>query len=145
VTRGFTHAITIDADGEHDPQLLAEFRFKMIDEGFPLVLGYRPRKQRLAEIVMGWYFYVRFGVRDILCGMKGYDLSDCAALGSLDFRNSIGTELAARALRKKRRFVQVPVTGTPRVGAPRFDRRIRANIRIMSAFLRCVRQDLGWE
>ena len=40
----------MDADGEHDPGTLALFRTKLLDEDYPLVLGYRPRKQRLAEI-----------------------------------------------------------------------------------------------
>lgn len=140
--RHFTHVVTMDADGEHDPHTLALFRAKLLDEDYPLVLGYRPHKHRFAEIMMGWYLRARFGVRDILCGMKGYRLSDCCGAGGFDFRDSVGTGLATYALRKKIRFAQVPVSGTRRVGAPRFDRLLRANARIFAAFLRFVRQDL---
>lgn len=139
--RQFTHVVTMDADGEHDPETLAVFRAKLLDEDYPLVLGYRPRKQRFAEVVMGWYLRARYGVRDILCGMKGYRLADCRASNGFDFRDSIGTELATNALRRNSRFAQVPVSGTPRVDAPRFDRLLRANLRIFAAFMHCVRQD----
>jgi glycosyltransferase involved in cell wall biosynthesis len=139
--RRFTHVVTMDADGEHDPDTLALFRAKLFDENYPLVLGYRPHKQRFAEVVMGWYLRARFGVRDILCGMKGYRLSDWRADG-LDFHDSIGTELATQALRRKSQFAQIPVSGTPRADAPRFDRLLRANIRILAAFWRCLMQDL---
>jgi glycosyltransferase involved in cell wall biosynthesis len=141
--RHFTHVVTMDADGEHDPRTLALFRTKLLDEDYPLVLGYRPHKQRFAEIMMGWYLRARFGVRDILCGMKGYRLSDCRGAGGFDFHDSVGTGLAIHVLRRKIRFAQVPVSGTPRVDAPRFDRLLRANMRIFAAFLRFVRQDLG--
>lgn len=141
--RHFTHVVTMDADGEHDPRTLALFRAKLLEEDYPLVLGYRPHKQRLAEIMMGWYLRARFGVRDILCGMKGYRLSDYRGAGGFDFHESVGTGLATDALRRKIRFAQVPVSGTPRVDAPRFDRLLGANMRIFAAFLRFVRQDLG--
>ena len=144
-TRQFTHVVTMDADGEHDPRALALFRVKLLDEDYPLVLGYRPHKQRVAEILMGWYLRARFGVRDILCGMKGYRLAACRGAGNFDFQDSIGTGLATDALRRKMRFAQVPVSGKPRVGEPRFDRLLKANLRIFAAFLRLVRQDLRGE
>ena len=141
--RHFTHVVTMDADGEHDPRTLALFRAKLLDEDYPLVLGYRPHKQRFAEIVMGWYLRARFGVRDILCGMKGYRLSEHRGASGFDFHDSIGTGLATHALCRKIRFAQVPVSGTPRVDAPRFDRLLRANVRILGAFLRFVGRDLS--
>ena len=141
--RHFTHVVTMDADGEHDPRTLALFRTKLLEEGYPLVLGFRPHKQRIAETVMGWYLRARFGVRDILCGMKGYRLSECRGAGGFSFGDSVGTGLAIDALRRKVRFAEVPVSGTPRADAPRFDRSLRANLRILAAFWRVVRQDLG--
>lgn len=138
---GFTHVITIDADGEHDPSLLGRFRTALLDQGYALVLGYRPRKQRAAEVVMGWYFRARFGVRDILCGMKGYSLAYYGPQFP-GFGGSIGTAPAFQALCQRARFVQIPVTGQPRQDAPRFDRRLRANMRILAALRACVKQDV---
>lgn len=140
---GFSHAVTMDADGEHDPATLVHFRRLLLEEAVPLVLGVRPRKQRLAEVVMGWYVRARFGVRDILCGMKGYDLALWRANGGFDHSDSIGTELAINSLRRGEVFRQVPVPGTRRRDAPRFDRRFRANMRIFAALIRTMRGTLG--
>jgi len=140
--RCYTHVVTMDADGEHDPHALALFRAKLLDEDYPLVLGYRHHKQRVAEIIMGWYLRARFGVRDILCGMKGYRLSDGCGASGFDFQDSVGTGPAIEAIRRNIRFAQVPVSGRPRMGVPRFDGLVGANVRIFTAFLRFVRQDL---
>lgn len=140
---GFACAVTMDADGEHDPGLLANFAELLCDRQVPLVLGIRPRKQRLAELVMGLYIKARFGVDDILCGMKGYHLDLLNANGRFDNSDSIGTELAINSIRRGARFEQIQVHGTPRADAPRFDRRLRANLRIFAALWRVFRQDVG--
>ncbi|MCF8469447.1 MAG: glycosyltransferase family 2 protein [Parvibaculum sp.] len=139
----FDFAITMDADGEHDPTLISGFQSVLTDREVPLVLGVRPRKQRFAERVMGLYIRARFGVRDILCGMKGYDLKLVIENGGFDNTNSIGTELALNSIRHGAPFRQLPVHGTPRQDAPRFDRRLRANWRILSALGRIIRQDIA--
>ncbi len=142
VEMGFEFAITMDADGEHDPALIARFRDILEARQVPLVLGVRPRKQRLAETVMGLYVKARFGVDDILCGMKGYDLHLLAENGGFDCTGSIGTELAINSIRNGAEFRQIDVSGTPRADTPRFGRRWRANLRILAALWRLVRDDL---
>ena len=74
LARGFAYAITMDADGEHDPALVASFKSLLADEGMPLVLGVRPHKQRFAEIVPGPYVRLRFVARDIPCAMQALHL-----------------------------------------------------------------------
>lgn len=140
---GFEFAITMDADGEHDPALIARFRDILETEHVPLVLGVRPRKQRFAETVMGLYVKMRFGVHDILCGMKGYDLRLVTGNDGFDLTGSIGTELAINSIRRGASFRQLPVSGTPRRDAPRFDRRWRANWRILSALTRLIGRDIA--
>ena len=97
----------------------------------PLVLGVRPAKQRLAETIMGLAIRTRFGADDILCGMKGYDMALWHFNGGFDHHDSIGTELAINALKAGVPFEQIAVGGTRRADQPRFDRRWRANRRIM--------------
>lgn len=140
--QGYDFAITMDADGEHDPSLIAGFKSLLTDERVPLVLGVRPRKQRFAEMVMGVYVRIRFGAHDILCGMKGYDLKLANENGGFDHTNSIGTELAINSIRRGAAFRQLGVSGTRRQDAPRFDRRLRANLRILAALGRIIRQDI---
>lgn len=138
---GFTHIVTMDADGEHDPGLVEKFRQALIDRSVPLVLGVRPKKQRLAESIMGVAIRARFGAHDILCGMKGYDLLLWELNGGFDHKQSIGTELAINAMKAGVPFEEIAVYGRPRTDAPRFDRKFKANIRI----LRAMAQSFGSE
>ena len=140
--RGFECVVTMDADGEHDPAALAAFRRLLLEDQVTLVLGIRARKQRLAEVIMGLYIKRRFGVSDILCGMKGYRLSLLAANGQFDHTDSIGTELTINSIRRGVKFAQIPVGGSPREDGPRFDNVLRANWRILSALLRVLHQDV---
>lgn len=134
---GCAAVITVDADGEHDPSLLADFAAAL--QEVPLVLGIRPRKQRLAEVIAGWYFRYRFGIRDILCGMKGYRIGLYRENGGFDHCLSIGTELALNSIRRGHPFRQVAVGGRRRQGKPRFDTILRANLRILRALWRTSR------
>ena len=74
--------------------------------------------------------------------MKGYDLQLVAENGGFDHTDSIGTELAINSLRRGTTFRQLPVRGTRRQDAPRFDRRLRANMRIFAALGQIVRADI---
>jgi glycosyltransferase involved in cell wall biosynthesis len=139
---GFEYVVTIDADGEHDPAFLAAFSNALVERQIPIVLGVRPRKQRFAEVIMGLYVRIRFGVHDILCGMKGYRAELVRLNGGFDTSHSIGTELALNSIRSGNRFLEVPINGTRRADAPRFDRRWRANVRILAALCRLMRRDM---
>lgn len=143
--RGFEGMVTMDADGEHDPALLSEFRRLLLEERVPLVLGVRTRKQRVAEAIMGLYVKWRFGVDDILCGMKGYRLAALEEAGAAGHDRSIGTGPAIGLLRRGVRFAQIPVRGKAREDEPRFDRGLRANWRILCALGRVLRRDMDPE
>jgi glycosyltransferase involved in cell wall biosynthesis len=136
--RGARFVVTIDADGEHDPKYLAEFRRILLAGNVPLVIGIRPKRQRLSEVIMGYWIWLRFGVSDILCGMKGYNLDLWQANGGFDLTGSIGTELAINSIRRGARFEQVHIDGVARQDRPRFDSLMRANWRIMKALLRVL-------
>lgn len=140
---GFEYVITIDADGEHDPGLLARFCRALVDERVPLVLGTRPRKLRLAEVILGLYVRARFGPRDIACGMKGYCADLVRLNGGFDSSKAIGTELALNSIRRGYRFVEIPVDGTRRRDAPRFDGRWRANVRILKVLWSMIVRDIA--
>lgn len=139
VAEGARAIVTMDADGEHAPELVAEFRRLLLQDGVPLVLGVRPRRQRLAESLVGGWCRLRWGIRDILCGMKGFSVALYHENGGLDHVGGVNMELAVAAVRRGHRFAQVPVHGTPRPDQPRFGRRWRANKAILAAFLRVLR------
>lgn len=139
---GCKYVITIDADGQHNPDLISLYLKYLKEKNIPLVLGIRPKKARLSELIMGLYFKLRFNVHDILCGMKGYNIA--LYDGNRDFahRKLIGTELAFWALKDGHRFSEIEVPVWPRNGKPRFGNILKSNAIIFKALLHIIAVDL---
>ncbi len=135
---GYHFAVTMDADGEHNPAHIQSFRCALMEEGVMLVIGRRPRPQRLAEAVLANYFRRRFGINDPLCGMKGYRMELFRENGGFDHVCSIGTELMFNAVRRGHLYREIEVTGGMRHDTPRFGRSFKANCRIGLALVRLM-------
>jgi len=129
---GYDAAITLDADGQHDPSLMLRF-VDALEAGADLVIGVRDRQQRWSESLFCLIGRIVWGISDPLCGMKGYRASLLRRAGWFDSYRSIGTELAIRAARSGVRIAQVPVVTRERKGASRFGSGLRANWRITRA------------
>ncbi len=129
---GCTYAVTMDADGQHNPGLLRQF-IAQFEQGDDIVIGVRDRQQRIAENIFAFVARVLWRVQDPLCGMKGYRMSVYHRLGHFDAFGSIGTELALFAVRNGFRLSQIPVHTRDRIGSPRFGRAFAANMRILRA------------
>ena len=129
---GCAYAITLDADGQHPVERIAEY-LAALDGGADLVLGIRDRLQRFGEHAFAWTARLRYGIRDPLCGMKGYRMALYRELGHFDSYRSIGTELMLHAAANGAAIVQIPLDTREREDAPRFGRLLRANLRILRA------------
>jgi len=128
----FDAAVTLDADGQHDPSTLLRFA-EAFAEGAELVIGIRDRQQRWSETLFCIVGSALWGIEDPLCGMKGYRTSLLRRAGWFDSYRSIGTELAVRAAKSHVRIAQVPVPTRQRQGASRFGGGLKANWRITRA------------
>lgn len=138
--RGADIFITFDADGEHDPAYLPHFISPIEHGEADLVIGERPRSRHVAENIFMLYTWLRFGIRDPLCGLKAYHRRVYDAIGHFDTVQSIGTQLTVEALRKGFRLATIPVKLRPRADESRFYwRRIRANLRMLKAMVRVMR------
>ncbi len=128
-------AITLDADGQHDPETLRDF-IGALDRGADLVIGVRDRQQRISERLYALWARMLWGIRDPLCGMKAYRLAVYRDHGCFDSCHSIGTELAICGVARGFRSIQLPVPTRPRTGTSRFASTLRANYRILRALVR---------
>lgn len=135
--------ITFDADNQFAADLLSKVAAPLLSGTADIVIGNRGEYARITERLFGWFTKLRFGVPDILCGLKGYRIELYRRHGRFDSGRSVGTELALFALRSGMRCVVVPTPVRSRdSGAPRFGGILRANRRILVAFGDALANDL---
>jgi glycosyltransferase involved in cell wall biosynthesis len=134
VELGCDLVVTMDADGQHNPDLLAQF-IQELSQGADIVMGVRDKQQRIGEKIFAFVTKILWGINDPLCGMKGYRLSLYRQRGHFDSFGSIGTELALYAVRNHFRLSQLAVTTRMRIDAPRFGRAFTANRKIIRAMI----------
>jgi glycosyltransferase involved in cell wall biosynthesis len=129
---GCTFAVTMDADGQHDPKLLDRFCAEL-EAGADLVVGQRDRTQRWSETLFCFIGRLAWGLNDPLCGMKGYRVEILARVKDLNTYASVGTELAVRLVKGGVRAHHLPVKTLPRKGISRFGEGLKPNLKIFKA------------
>jgi glycosyltransferase involved in cell wall biosynthesis len=127
---GCRYVVTIDADGQHDAQIVSTF-VHHLEAGADLVVGVRDRKARWAERLFAFTTRRVFGLSDPMCGLKGYRIGLYTDLGHFDSYRSIGSELSLFALSRGAQLVEVPISVMPRSGKTRFGSGWRPNLRII--------------
>ncbi len=135
--------VTFDADGQHDAAILDKIIEPLRQDLADIVIGIRPRTARFGEALFGLYTRLRYGVNDILCGLKGYRVDLYKRHGHFDSYGSIGTELALAALAGGARVKIVPVPIHARQDQPRFGQGLKANGRILRAMWRGLTLKVG--
>jgi glycosyltransferase involved in cell wall biosynthesis len=139
VQNGYTHAITMDADGQHDPSIVQIF-IAAIHSGADLVVGRRDRFQRISETIFSLVAEKIWGIADPLCGMKAYKLSLLEKFGPFDSYKSVGTEFTISLLSGGIPLTQVPVKTETRRDTSRFGGKLKGNIRIFMALFHAFKQ-----
>jgi len=129
---GFSHAVTMDADGQHSPDLLNIF-IKEFQSGADVIVGNRNNTQRWSEYIFRIVGSMIWGINDPLCGMKGYRLDMLDGIESFRTYKSIGTELVLRLAKKDIKISQPKISIIPRSGESRFGSGLAANLSILAA------------
>jgi glycosyltransferase involved in cell wall biosynthesis len=132
----YKFCITIDADGQHYPSLIPAYRRRLM-QGAHLVVGFRPRPARLGE----WLFLISgiciAGVRDPMCGMKGYNLSSIRERGTWDPTPTVGASFVHWSARRGKDIAQAPCPIRERIhGKARFGWGWKANRKLFTAWFR---------
>lgn len=140
VGQGYGHVVTADGDGQHSVEDVSAFAAVLQSDDADLVVGIRPGRRRAAERICAWYARHALGIRDPLCGLKGYDSRFFEAYGSFDRRHSVGTELMTYAVRHGARCVQRPIALRERAnGGSRFYSTLRGDLRILRSLWAMIR------
>lgn len=135
---GFKFAITLDADQQHDTKVVPKLLSELFDKEVDIVAGVRVNSQRFSEYIFKVISKYVWGLKDPLCGLKGYRMDIYKKFGTFDTFNSIGTELLIRASIKNKKISQINVNINKRIDKPRFGNIIYANYKIFKALLICL-------
>lgn len=131
---GVTKIITFDADGQHPIESIPDFISEL--ERYDIVLGVRPKTARAAEYIFSKLSNFKWGIKDPLCGMKGYNIRVYIANAGFDHNISIGTELAIQSVKRNYSVLNLDIPISDRLfGKPRFAAIMRANMIIFRAMI----------
>ena len=139
---GYRIAITIDADGQISADLVKIALMRM-EEGADLVLGRRSFQARWAERIFSAYARYRYGVSDILCGLKAYRLTCFEFLSEFSMNNSIGTAVALAGLRQGLHWAEIEVPIRLRKDSSRFGSGLWGNWKILKGMWNAILFDFG--
>ena len=143
VSTGAKFVVSLDGDGQIGYKCLENLVLQLWSGNSKLIIGERNKSARLSEKIFNIYVKWKYGVRDILCGLKGYHSELLENHDGIGCPNSVGTELALLCLRNKVPFSCVDVVvEARRHGNSRFGSGIKPNLEILRALQRCLWKDL---
>jgi glycosyltransferase involved in cell wall biosynthesis len=137
----FNFAITIDADGQHDLKNVEKF-YKYLKQGFLIVYGKRNEKGRFMEKLFSIYFFFFYGVKDPLCGLKGYNLIFYKEFDLISSENFVGTKMLINARKKRLKIKEVPIIEMNRKDESRFGGSLLGNFKILTLFIKVISKDI---
>jgi glycosyltransferase involved in cell wall biosynthesis len=114
---GFTHALQIDADGQHDPSDIPRFLELATARPEAAVLGYpvfdesTPRGRRAAHALTNFWTRVETAgpaITDPQCGYRVYPLAAACAVGAASDHMDFDIEIAVRLV-----WAGVPIINVP--------------------------------
>lgn len=139
---GHTHAVQVDADGQHDvrdiPRLLAlaAAQPRALVTGVPVYDESVPRSRLYGRYVTHFWVWVHtlsFRIRDSMCGFRVYPLAESLAVwnaGGVGRRMDFDTDILVRLHWRGAAIVELPTRVTyPLDGVSHFDL-LRDNLRI---------------
>ena len=111
----FTHAVTLDADSQHDPKLIE--MFLEVNEDISLVLGKRKFKNnmpyhrrisnKLTSLIIS--FLSGESIQDSQCGYRRYKLIDIGSELFIESGFQFESEILIKLLRNKYSYVQIDI------------------------------------
>ena len=138
VNKGATILISMDADGQHPPEVIEDMiRLVQIND-FDIVVGIRKELPRLSERIFAFFTNIKFSINDITCGMKCYKASLYKKYRFKKDFNSIGTYLTLISLKKKYYVKKVYINTKSREDISRYGININSELKIIYSILRSI-------
>ena len=132
----YSKIIFIDADGDHPITEIK--RFNNYLNNYDLVCGVRKNIFRLGERFFVFFSYLRWRLKDPLCGMKAYNHYFLKKVYTKMKFKSIHTEYLIKASKRKFKIKQVNINNKPRIFNARFGSGFSTNLYIIFTFFKCL-------
>jgi glycosyltransferase involved in cell wall biosynthesis len=119
IEKGFDYAITIDSDGQHDPNDIPAFIDKIIEEPGSLIIGNRnmnrdgiPKKSSFGNRFSNFWFWIETGKRmpDTQSGFRLYPVSRYKKTGFMTRKFEFEIEVIVKSAWKGIKVIPVPVS-----------------------------------
>lgn len=138
-SEGAKSILTFDADGQHPYEVINEM-FKLVESGSSdVVIATRNYLPRISEKLFSWYTNAKYGITDILSGMKCYSTAAIGVTGISADWDSIGSYISLRSLKLNLNVTSVSIQELDRIdGASRFGISLKSELKIMHAFVRSL-------
>lgn len=130
----FKYLITFDADGQHNPLNLEKI-IEALRSGYEIVVGVRPKFQRVSENLFSIFTKYLWGIKDPLCGLKGYSTRLINQCDRFNTYKSVGTELMLRIVKSGLPIKNIEIDIRQRKGKAKFGTGLRPNLRIVKALI----------
>jgi polyprenyl-phospho-N-acetylgalactosaminyl synthase len=153
---GFSHALQIDADGQHDTADIPKFLARAAERPQAAVLGHpvwdetMPRGRRAAHALTNFMVYVQTGGRNIVdpqCGFRVYPVEPALEVAARGDHMDFDVEIAVRLYWAGVPIVNVP-TGVrylpPAAGGTSHFRPVRDNVALSLMHARLLFASLRW-
>ncbi|MFH1438381.1 MAG: glycosyltransferase [Pseudomonadota bacterium] len=148
--KGYTHAVTCDADGQHDPHEIPLLLEAARRNPPAIIVGNRamakagaPGSSRFGRAFSNFWLRVQTGrkVGDAQCGFRVYPVDTFNLLGTRCMRYELEHEVLVRAAYNRVGFVDVPVSVTYADKIVSHFRKLRDNVRfsLLNASLTIIR------
>ncbi len=126
--------VTIDADGELPPAQIENVieccKFSS------LCIGERNQYNRMVEYILSAYFFLKYGVKDPLSGMKVYSIELLREFYCDDCDLNIGTAVIKFCKKRQHPIRRFPISVEKRIGSSRFGGSLFSAMKIMRVILR---------
>jgi len=135
---GATVLLTFDGDGQHNPEDIPKIVEPILRGESDIVVGARPHYPRITEHLFAVIAMKKAGIRDPLCGLKGYHVKVYQDIGCFDRNRSVGVQFIFSAKEKGYRILQHDVLINQRKDESRFGKSLEANWKIFKAILKTM-------
>ena len=129
------YLLTMDADGEHKVLNLDKIMSLVKNNlDVDLFVGNRDKKNRFFETILGFFFKIKFGIFDPLCGFKLYRINFVQKHLNIISKNYFLLDFIIYAKKENLNMKNFNIEVSKRLGNSRIGNFITSNVKILNCF-----------